>query len=719
MSRHGVKCMNQVQSVHFTPFGAGATSGSHPVPAMFAQPATHIIMKAEFWHQRWRSGETRFHETQANPLLVRNFGALPLPSGVRVFVPLCGKSLDISWLLGKGLRVAGAELSHEAVEQLFAGLGVEPLRREEGRLVRYSAGGIDIFAGDIFDLNQEVLGPVDAVYDRAALVALPEEMRASYASHLVKITQGAPQLLISYEYEQGQMQGPPFDVREPEIRRLYGSSHDIVLLEQEEVAGGLKNFCPAQQAVWLLQPADRIAESPDFQRMRCLTAGLSLAALLPSMGTSAANVVLPVLRQEFEVSLQEVQWVVTAYLVSITALIAGAGPLGDLTGRRRLLLAGTSMFVGASVLAGLAPSLPLLILARTLQGAGAALMTAMSVALMGDAASSEKRGRAMGLLGAMSAAGTAAGPLLGGVLLSAFGWRAVFFINLPLGLFAWLLILWGIPKEQGFKAGSRKALDHHGMLLLIVTPLLYALSMSLGKGRPGLINMLLLLGSGALAAAFVKRDRVSSSPWIPSVVLRSRERQAGLLLSLLVATVLMTTLVVGPFYLSHALLLSPVMVGGVLSAGPLVVMLMGVPAGRLVDRHGTHIMSLAGLLLIGAGTLALALLPMSSGIPGHVIPLVVLTAGYAIFQTANTTSLMAAAVDSERGLMSGLLNLSRNLGLITGGSVMSGLFAVLSGGLDSPEAVAQGMRQAYVLALGLVLAGVIMTMVVHSKAATR
>jgi thiopurine S-methyltransferase (Se/Te detoxification family) len=677
-------------------------------------------MKAEFWHQRWRSGETRFHETQANPLLVRHFEALPPSAGGRVFVPLCGKSLDIAWLLDRGRRVVGAELSHEAVEQLFAELGVEPVRQEKGSLVKFSAEGIDIFAGDIFDLNPEVLGPVDAVYDRAALVALPEEMRASYASHLVKITRGAPQLLISYEYEQEKMPGPPFDVREPEIRRHYAASHDIHLLEREEMTDGLKNICPAQQAVWLLQPAGRKADRPEIQRRRIRMAGLSLAVLLPSLGTSSANLILPALSEEFAASLQQVQWIVTAYLVSITALIAGAGRLGDLAGRRLLLLAGILMFVGASLLAGLAPSLPLLILTRALQGAGAALMMAMAAALMGDAVGAGKGGSAMGLLGALSAAGTAAGPLLGGVLVSAFGWRMTFFINLPLGLLAWLLIFWGIPKELGRKVGKPRHLDHPGMLLLIVTIVFYALSMSLGKGRPGLVNGLLLLASTVLAAVFVKRDRLSSSPWIPARILRSREHQAGLLLSLLVATVLMTTLVVGPFYLSRALHLPPAKVGLVLSVGPLVVALMGVPAGRLVDRHGTHIMSLAGLLLIGAGTLALALFPMSSGIPGYVIPLIVLTAGYATFQTANTTSMMVAAVASERGLMSGLLNLSRNLGLITGSSVMTGLFAVLSGGEEAqaglPEAVAQGMRQTYVLALGIALAGVIMTMVVHSRA---
>ena len=167
-------------------------------------------MDASFWHQRWGENDIAFHQSEANPLLVKYFKALSLAEGSRVFLPLCGKTLDIPWLLSSGYRVAGAELSKIAIEQLFTTLGVEPKISGVGEVDHYSAKNIDIFVGDIFRLSSKILGLVDAIYDRAALVALPEEMRNRYAAHLTRITHKAPQLLICYEYDPISMAGPPF-----------------------------------------------------------------------------------------------------------------------------------------------------------------------------------------------------------------------------------------------------------------------------------------------------------------------------------------------------------------------------------------------------------------------------------------------------------------------------------------------------------------------------
>lgn len=150
-------------------------------------------MDASFWHERWESNDIAFHKNEANPLLVRYFDTLSLPKGSRVFVPLCGMTLDIAWLLSKGYRVVGVELSKIAIEQLFTDLAVEPKVSRIGEVDHYSAADIDIFVGDIFYLSRKVLGPVDAIYDRAALVALPEELRRRYTAHVTAITNKAPQ----------------------------------------------------------------------------------------------------------------------------------------------------------------------------------------------------------------------------------------------------------------------------------------------------------------------------------------------------------------------------------------------------------------------------------------------------------------------------------------------------------------------------------------------
>ena len=155
-----------------------------------------FMMEPSFWHQRWEKNEIAFHESKANPILVKHFNQLSLAKGSRVFVPLCGKTLDISWLLSNGYRVAGAELSQIAIEQLFIELGLQPEISTVGEVEQWSARNLDLFVGDIFAVSRKLLGPVDAIYDRAALVAFPEEMRNRYAVHLTVITGKAPQLLV-------------------------------------------------------------------------------------------------------------------------------------------------------------------------------------------------------------------------------------------------------------------------------------------------------------------------------------------------------------------------------------------------------------------------------------------------------------------------------------------------------------------------------------------
>jgi thiopurine S-methyltransferase len=209
-------------------------------------------MEANFWHNRWQTNQTGWHERAVNPLLTTHFPSLNVPPGGRVFAPLCGKSLDLGWLLSRGYAVAGAELIELAVTQLFAELGMEPSISEVGKLRLFRGEKIDIFVGDIFDLSREILGPVDAVYDRAALVALPEAIRTQYAAHLTAITALAPQLIIGYEYDQSVVAGPPFSVTSDELRRHYSDSYTLKLLARVEVPGGLKGKCPATEHIWRL-----------------------------------------------------------------------------------------------------------------------------------------------------------------------------------------------------------------------------------------------------------------------------------------------------------------------------------------------------------------------------------------------------------------------------------------------------------------------------------
>lgn len=381
-------------------------------------------------------------------------------------------------------------------------------------------------------------------------------------------------------------------------------------------------------------------------------ASLSLCMLLPSLGTSIANVALPTLAQAFNASFQAVQWVVIAYLIAITSLVVIMGRLGDLTERRRLLIWGVCLFTAASLLCALAPALWILIAARAVQGVGAAIIMALTLTFVGETVPKAKTGSAMGLLGTMSAIGTALGPSLGGVLIAGLGWRAIFLINVPLGILIVVLARRYLP-------------------------------------------------------LFVRIETRAASPLIRMALFRNPVLSAGFATSLMVSTVLMATMVVGPFYLALTLKLNTAEVGLVMSVGPVVAALTGIPAGRMADRVGTHRMTVAGLIVIATGAFALSVLPATLGVAGFLVPIIFVTGGYAVFQTANNTGVMAAFGTERRGVISGLLNLSRNLGLISGASFMGAVFALT------------GMRATFAVAGTLIMVAMAITIAGAMKSRAR
>ena len=440
--------------------------------------------------------------------------------------------------------------------------------------------------------------------------------------------------------------------------------------------------------------------------VRWALASLSLSMLLASLGTSSANVALPTLAQAFNASFQDVQWIVLAYLLAITTLIVSVGRLGDITGRRRLVLAGIVLFTAASGLSGIAPTLSMLIAARAVQGLGAAIMMALTMAFVGETVPKAKTGSAMGLLGTMSAIGTALGPSLGGVLIAGPGWRAIFLINIPMGILAFLLAHRCLPADRHRAKTDRTGFDTMGTLLLALTLAAYALAMTIGRGSFGLLNMALLLAAVCGFGLFVFAEARVASPLIRLAMFRDPGLSAGLATNALVSTVVMATLVVGPFYLSRGLGLDATLVGLVMSVGPMISALSGVVAGRIVDRSGAPLIVILGLILVAAGSFALSVVPVAFGIAGYIAAIAVLTPGYQLFQAANNTAVMMDVSPDQRGVISGLLSLSRNLGLITGASVMGAVFALATAASDittaDPTAVATGMRITFAAACILI-----------------
>lgn len=210
-------------------------------------------MEPNFWHERWQENQIGFHLPEAHDLLVKYSSRFQLPQGAPVFLPLCGKTRDIGWLLSQGFYVKGVELSELAVEQLFAELEVTPQITQKGPLKLYQAPMLEVWVGDIFDLTPELLGPVTLTYDRAALVALPLDMRRRYSTHLLTITSNSPQLLITFTYDQALISGPPFSIDAQEVRAHYSGFGAVELLETRKAKQNLKGLSEVEEHAWSLR----------------------------------------------------------------------------------------------------------------------------------------------------------------------------------------------------------------------------------------------------------------------------------------------------------------------------------------------------------------------------------------------------------------------------------------------------------------------------------
>lgn len=325
------------------------------------------------------------------------------------------------------------------------------------------------------------------------------------------------------------------------------------------------------------------------------------------------------------------------------------------------------------------------------------------------------------MLGTTSAIGTALGPSLGGVLIGSFGWQAIFLINPPLGTLAASLAWRYLPRDRA--TGTPTGFDLPGSLLLASALAGYSLAMTLGHGHFGKVNLALAGAAAILGLVFLVVESKARSPLVQPALFREHVVGSGFIASGLATTVAMTTLVVGPFYLSGALHLDATRIGLVMSTGPLVAALVGIPAGKAVDRFGATRMAVAGLLAMAAGAFLLSRMTPGGGAQGYIIALVILTSGFATFQAANNTAVVTSTAPGKRGVVSGLLNLSRNLGLVTGASLMGAVFMHAAGtsaiAAASVAAVVSGTHAVFLLATLLTAIALAAVVVPRTRVAVR
>ena len=458
--------------------------------------------------------------------------------------------------------------------------------------------------------------------------------------------------------------------------------------------------------------------APQTNPPRLAIIALSGAMLLASMAVSITSVALPALSRAMEAPVSAVQWVVLIYLLSVTITIVLAGRCADLFGHRFILLSGLTIFTGSSLLCATAPNLTTLIIARAIQGIGGAILMALPVSILRGMISSERTGSAMGLLASMSAVGTALGPALGGLLISGFGWRSAFILLAVSGFIILVLAIRAIPTSAPVTKTSQ-TLDLSGAFLLAIVLFLYAL---ISNGQQNVIGLRLpLIIPVALLALifFIIVEIRAPSPLVPLSVLRNPAISASLLTNWLISSVMMAMLVVGPLFLSFGLLLGEAQTGLVVAVGPVVAALAGVPAGRLTDQFGAKRILSTGLGAMTVALICMAYLPVHIGVTGYIVSLIMLTPCFQLFLTGNNTAIINAAPEDQRGIISGLMGLSRNLGFMTGASVMATIFISSLGQPDLVHATVSSVGSAFTVTLltaaGLALISLIITLVSLKK----
>ena len=433
---------------------------------------------------------------------------------------------------------------------------------------------------------------------------------------------------------------------------------------------------------------------------------IGVGTFMSALDGSVVNVVLPVVARAFGAGLATIEWVVTVYLLVVSGLLLSFGRLGDLRGHKRLYLAGFGLFLGGSLLCGLARSANMLVLFRGLQALGAAMLFANSPAILTKSFSREERGRALGLQATMTYLGLTVGPSLGGFLAERFSWRAVFYINVPIVIAAILLSWRFIPADSIHKTDER--FDPAGALLFTtgLVMLLLALNQGPAWGWGSPWTLALVAAALVVLAAFLRVEGRLLSPMLDLGLFRNRTFSASVASATLNYICVYSLIFLMPFYLQQGRGLSPAEAGGLLTAQPIIMAIVAPLSGSLSDRMPAWVPSTLGMLILAIGAWLLSALGPSASMLQIAFGLGVAGLGIGLFVSPNSNALMSSAPMARQGISAGVLATARNVGMVLGvglaGEIFSpGLARGAAAGLALPlfPAIAASFRAAAVVAL--------------------
>lgn len=461
-----------------------------------------------------------------------------------------------------------------------------------------------------------------------------------------------------------------------------------------------------------------LVETPRPQRVRdhrhapwLVVGTVCVGAFMGQLDASIVTLALPSMQREFGVSLSQVEWVALAYLLTLVGLVTVIGRIADMVGRKALYTYGFALFTLASMACALAPSLPILVVARVVQGVGAALLQANSVALISTAVPRHMLGRGIGVQGAAQALGLALGPAVGGFLVALGGWTLIFWVNVPVGVIGFVLGWFLLPRSRHLSA--RVPMDRWGLSLFLPASALTMLGLSMAARNPlPLAPVVTAVVVGVLLfAVFVHWQRRAPAPLIDPGLFRRAAFTAGIVSGLLSYLILFGVLFVVPYFLEGTGQAGPASVGLVLTALPVALGVTAPFAGVVADRVGARTPTVAGMVVAALG---LGVLAVVHGSPAVVAAgLAVVGAGLGAFTPSNNAAIMAAAPHHQAGLASGVLNMTRGMGTALGVAVAGLVFTVSSRHalLDgtAPDAVSHGFTAVMVALAVLALLSAVLS----------
>jgi EmrB/QacA subfamily drug resistance transporter len=450
---------------------------------------------------------------------------------------------------------------------------------------------------------------------------------------------------------------------------------------------------PVTGASLLREPPrpERIRRRPDAHWL--VVATVCVGAFMGQLDASIVTLAFPTLKAEFHTTLATVEWVGLAYLLALIGTVTAVGRLADMIGRKLLYTYGFGVFTLASAGCALAPNLPVLVVCRIVQGIGAAMLQANSVALITTAMPAGRLGRGIGAQGTAQALGLALGPAVGGLLIALGGWRLLFLVNVPAGLLGtiagWLLL----PRSRDLAPRTR--FDWTGLGLFV--PGIGALLLALSFGPGGQLGMPASLALSAVAVAagvaFIRHERRAPRPMLDLGLFARRSFGAGVAAGLLGYLVLFGVLFVTPFFLEGVRHQHTATAGLTLAALPAALGLTAPAAGALTDRLGPRIPTMMGMLLTAAALLALAGTAVTHGSTAMLtVALAAVGVGVGVFTPANNTAIMTSVRTRQAGVAGGVLNLTRGVGTSLGVAVTALIFDLAAGGASPtslPAALAQ------------------------------